>query len=476
MCILTARAAGAGCENICYPTGRALMTEYSADFLWTESGFVPDARIAAASSGGADRSGKRVEPIGRFVVPGMCNAHSHAFQRAMAGLAEHQTHADDSFWTWRETMYRFANIIGPNDLGAIATQLYVEMLEAGYTSVCEFHYLHHQPDGSPYADPAELSRVLIAAARDVGIRMTLLPVLYMTGGFDGRALGTRQKRFGHSVDAYLNLLQNLRREEDEALTVGACLHSLRAVPEEAMRALTDAEHSHDRPIHIHIAEQMPEVDECIALRGQRPVEWLLDHAQIDARWTLVHATHLDDLEVQRLARSGATVAICPTTEANLGDGLFALKPYLDANGSIAIGSDSHVSISVVEELRWLEYGQRLRAQRRNIAVGAHQHSVGQHLFAQAWRGGLRAAGRLQHEVAADTTIWSGAVVLDDQHPLLIAREEKHLLDTWIFSGNVPLVRDVIIDGEWLVRDGRHRARDRIAEEYRVAMHRLAALM
>jgi formimidoylglutamate deiminase len=466
--ILSARAAGAGCENICHLTGPAPMIEYHADFLWTESGFVPDARVAAVGSG-------NIDPIGRFVVPGMCNAHSHAFQRAMAGLAEHQTHADDSFWTWRETMYRFAHIIGPDDLRAIATQLYVEMLEAGYTSVCEFHYLHHQPDGSPYADPSELSRVLIAAARDAGIRMTLLPVLYMTGGFDGRALSSRQQRFGHSVDAYLDLLQNLRKDEDASLTVGACLHSLRAVPEDAMHALIAAERSHDRPIHIHIAEQMPEVDECIALRGQRPVAWLLDHAEIDARWTLVHATHLDDGEVRRLARSGATVAICPTTEANLGDGLFALKPYLDANGSIAIGSDSHVSISVVEELRWLEYGQRLRAQRRNIAVGARQLGVGEYLFAQALRGGLRAAGQRQ-PAAPDPTGWSGAVVLDDQHPLLIARDNKYLIDTWIFSGNVPLVRDVIIDSAWLVRDGRHRARDRVAEGYRVAMRRLAALM
>jgi formimidoylglutamate deiminase len=450
------------------------MNEYRADFLWTESGFIADACIAAAASRDAARAADRTQRVGRFVIPGMCNAHSHAFQRAMAGLAEHQTHADDSFWTWRETMYRFAAIVGPDELRAIATQLYVEMLEAGYTSVCEFHYLHHQPDGSAYADPAELSRVLMAAARDVGMRMTLLPVLYMTGGFDGRALSPRQQRFGHGVDAYLDLLQDLRRDEDESLTVGACLHSLRAVPEDAMRVLLEAEHGHERPIHLHIAEQMHEVDECVALRGQRPVAWLLDHAAVGARWTLVHATHLDDTEVQRLARSGATVAICPSTEANLGDGLFALKPYLDAGGTMAIGSDSHVSISVVEELRWLEYGQRLRAQRRNIAVGTHRTSVGEQLFAQSWRGGLRAAGH--HPSAGDTTAWSGAVVLDDQHPLLVTRDSEHLLDSWIFAGNVPLVRDVMVDGDWLVRAGRHRARDRAAEGYRVAMRRLAGLM
>ncbi|MDZ4814627.1 MAG: formimidoylglutamate deiminase, partial [Pseudomonadota bacterium] len=370
------------------------MNPYSADHLWTQSGFVPDARIAvsgtpqvnpsAAASGATTR-------LGRFVLPGLCNAHSHAFQRAMAGLAERQTHADDSFWTWRETMYRFAGCIGPDELRAIAAQLYVEMLESGYTSVCEFHYLHHQPNGVPYADPAEMSRALIAAARDTGIRMTLLPVLYMTGGFDGSALSARQLRFGHSADTYLRLLELLRGEENDALSVGMALHSLRAVAEAPMRAVLDAERGHARAIHVHIAEQMPEVDECLNLRGQRPVAWLLDHADVDRRWTLVHATHIDDAEVAGVARSGATVAVCPTTEANLGDGLFPLKAFLDAGGSMAIGSDSHVSISPVEELRWLEYGQRLRAQRRNIAVGATQASVGERLFAEAWRGGLRAA-------------------------------------------------------------------------------------
>ncbi len=458
-----------------------MMNPYSADHLWTQSGFVPDARIAvsgtpqvnpsAAASGATTR-------LGRFVLPGLCNAHSHAFQRAMAGLAERQTHADDSFWTWRETMYRFAGCIGPDELRAIAAQLYVEMLESGYTSVCEFHYLHHQPNGVPYADPAEMSRALIAAARDTGIRMTLLPVLYMTGGFDGSALSARQLRFGHSADTYLRLLELLRGEENDALSVGMALHSLRAVAEAPMRAVLDAERGHARAIHVHIAEQMPEVDECLNLRGQRPVAWLLDHADVDRRWTLVHATHIDDAEVAGVARSGATVAVCPTTEANLGDGLFPLKAFLDAGGSMAIGSDSHVSISPVEELRWLEYGQRLRAQRRNIAVGATQASVGERLFAEAWRGGLRAAGRAV--AATDTTLdhqcWSGLIVLDDQHPLLAARGAEHLLDTWLFSGNVPLVRDVMVAGNWLVRDGKHRERERIAADYRRAMHKLAAKM
>ena len=308
-------------------------------------------------------------------LPGMPNLHSHAFQRAMAGLAERQSHPEDSFWTWRELMYRFAGRVTPDSQHAIACQLYAEMLEAGYTTVCEFHYLHHHPDGRPYDDPGEMSKALIAAARETGIRLTLLPVLYMAGGFDGRPLSDRQRRFGHSLDAYLALLQSLRALQDGTLRVGVALHSLRAVPEAAMRALLAAIAGTPMPIHIHIAEQIGEVQECEALRGARPVEWLLGHADVDADWTLVHATHLDDAEVQGIAASGATVAICPTTEANLGDGLFPLRDFLAAGGQWGIGSDSHVSVSPVEELRWLEYGQRLASRRRNIAVTAAEPST-----------------------------------------------------------------------------------------------------
>ncbi|HEY4556465.1 MAG TPA: formimidoylglutamate deiminase, partial [Lysobacter sp.] len=297
-------------------------------------------------------------------LPGIANLHSHAFQRAMAGLAERRGGAgDDSFWTWRETMYRFAARFDPDTLHAVATQLYVEMLEAGYTTVCEFHYLHHAPDGRAYADPAAMSRALVAAARETGIRLTLLPVLYMTGGFDGRALAERQRRFAHSVDDYLALLESLRGETGPTVTVGCALHSLRAVPEDAMHAVLAALPDSTR-VHVHIAEQTAEVDECVSVRGARPVRWLLDNAPVDARWTLVHATHLDAGEVRDLAASRATVAICPTTEANLGDGLFPLRDYLDAGGRWGIGSDSHVSVSPVEELRWLEYGQRLVTRRR----------------------------------------------------------------------------------------------------------------
>ncbi|HZV38942.1 MAG TPA: formimidoylglutamate deiminase, partial [Pseudoxanthomonas sp.] len=312
-------------------------------------------------------------------LPGVANLHSHAFQRAMAGLAERQTNPEDSFWTWRETMYRFAARMTPESNYAVARQLYAEMLEAGYTTVCEFHYVHHRPDGAPYADPAAMSLALAAAARDTGIRLTLLPVLYMAGGFDGRALGERQRRFGHDVANYLRLFESLHARQDGLLRVGCALHSLRAVPGTAMREVLAALPA-DAPVHIHIAEQIGEVQDCLAIRGARPVEWLLANAQVGPRWTLVHATHLTDAEVAGIAGSGATVAICPTTEANLGDGLFPLRDYLDAGGRWGIGSDSHVSVSPVEELRWLEYGQRLATRHRNIAVGANTPSVGETLL------------------------------------------------------------------------------------------------
>ena len=398
-------------------------------------------------------------------LPGMPNLHSHAFQRAMAGLAERQSHPEDSFWTWRELMYRFAGRVTPDSQYAIACQLYAEMLEAGYTTVCEFHYLHHHPDGRPYADPAAMSKALVAAARDTGIRLTLLPVLYMTGGFDGRPLSDRQKRFGHTLDGYLALVQSLRALEDETLRVGVAMHSLRAVPEAAMQALLGAIDGQRLPVHIHIAEQVGEVQDCEALRGARPVEWLLANAEVDADWTLVHATHLNAAEVQGIAASGATVAICPTTEANLGDGLFPLRDYLAAGGHWGIGSDSHVSVSPVEELRWLEYGQRLAARRRNIAVSADESSTGALLYRQAVAGGLRACG--QPATAADDV-----VVLDAEAAALASATTDDLHDRVEFAGNRPLVDAVVVAGTQVVAGGRHRDAPAIGRRYHETLRTL----
>ncbi|HSD17270.1 MAG TPA: formimidoylglutamate deiminase [Thermomonas sp.] len=396
-----------------------------------------------------------------WALPGIANLHSHAFQRAMAGLAERQTDPADSFWTWRETMYAMAARFDPDLLHAVASQLYVEMLEAGYTTVCEFHYLHHAPDGTPYAQADAMSQALLRAARDTGIRITLLPVLYMAGGFDGRPLSERQRRFGHQVDAYLRLLDTLRASESDTVRIGCALHSLRAVPPAAMREVLHALPA-DARIHIHIAEQQPEVDECLAVRGARPVRWLLDNAAVDARWTLVHATHLDAAEVQGIARSRATVVICTTTEGNLGDGLFPLRDYLDAGGRWGVGSDSHSSVDPVEELRWLEYGQRLRAQRRNIASSMRVPSVGATLLK-----GVR-------ESAADSSGFADEdrIVLDADAPILAGASEGDVVDRWLFSGNRPLVRDVEVGGARVVEEGRHRDREAIAARYREAMQQL----
>ena len=471
--------------------------QYFSDHAWLPSGWQDAVRIeidqgrylrGALLDVKAGQEPVGAERIGRFSLPGMVNLHSHAFQRAMAGLAEHRGGHDDSFWTWREAMYRFAGRIGPDELRAIATQLYVEMLQAGYTHVCEFHYLHHQPDGRPYDDPSTMSLALVEAAQEAGIGMTLLPVLYMSGGFDGRPLEDRQRRFGHDVDNYLRLVERLRMLESSGLHVGIALHSLRAVPEQALQqvlagaaqlpdAISGSVAAH-MPVHIHIAEQTAEVDECLQLRGAPPVQWLLDHVDVDARWCLVHATHMSGEETRRLAATGAVAGLCPTTEANLGDGIFALPAWLEAGGALGIGSDSHVSVSVVEELRWLEYAQRLLLRQRNVAATQQHGSTGENLLRLALAGGAQAAGMPlsalyggdpdQPSVGARADL----VVLDDDSPWLAGRDCANLVDTWIFAGNANLVRDVMVNGEWVIRDGVHADQRRINIRYRRAVEKL----
>lgn len=438
--------------------------------LWHPQGWHDGVKLNVDAHGRITRSLEGGTTSQR-VVPGIANLHSHAFQRAMAGMAERQTDPADSFWTWRETMYRFAARFTPESLHAVAAQLYSEMLEAGYTTVCEFHYLHHRPDGLPYADPAAMSHALIAAAQETGIRLTLLPVLYMTGGFDGRALSERQRRFGHDVDGYLRLLDALRAQQCETVRIGCALHSLRAVPEDAMRAVLQALPASSR-IHIHIAEQTAEVDDCLAVRKARPVEWLLDNAQVDGRWTLVHATHLSDAEVQGVARSGATVAICTTTEANLGDGLFPLRDYLDAGGRWGVGSDSHISVSPVEELRWLEYGQRLVTRRRNIAVTPASSSVGATLLQGVATSAAASTGHAIGSLADGE--FADALVLDTSATQFAGVTDEDALDRWIFSGNRSLVRETWVGGRCVVQHGRHLHSDAIADRCRIAITRLLA--
>ncbi|MGH8109174.1 MAG: formimidoylglutamate deiminase [Arenimonas sp.] len=395
-------------------------------------------------------------------IAGMPNLHSHAFQRAMAGLTERQTNPNDSFWTWRELMYRFASRITPEQLQAIASQLYVEMLEAGYTSVCEFHYLHHQPNGRPYENSAAMSQAIIQAAQDTGIRLTLLPVLYMTGGFDGRALNDQQKRFSHGVEDFLGLITKLQTQENDSLKIGIALHSLRAVPEQAINEVL-AGLPGKLPIHIHISEQMAEVNDCIATRNARPVQWLMDKVDVNQDWTFVHATHLDDTEVTSIAKSKATVAICTTTEANLGDGFFRLHDFIALGGAFGVGSDSNTSISPVEELRWLEYGQRLLNQQRNIAVTGEQTSVGEFLWLKSVRDG---------RVSTQQDCTNDYVFLDRDAPALAGVNDATLYDRLVFGGNRSLIKDVFVANRQVVSNGRHPAREGIAANYSKVLNAL----
>ena len=391
------------------------------------------------------------------LIPGLPNLHSHAFQRAFAGLSEYRAHAGtgsaDSFWTWRDLMYRVANAVSPEQLEAIATQLYVEMLRAGYTSVCEFHYLHHDPQGRPYADPAEMALRLLAAARRAGIGITLLPVLYQHAGFGGQPPRADQRRFVKDTDALLDIVQRLRAES--AARVGVAPHSLRAVGPPALHALVAGLHAIDpnAPVHIHIAEQQQEVDDCVAWSGQRPVDWLLANAPVDARWCLVHATHMTDAERLALAANGAVAGLCPSTEANLGDGVFDAAAYLAAGGAWGIGSDSHASVDAAEELRLLEYTQRLAHQHRNVLASDAQRQVADRLWLGAVSGGARASGRAIRGLALGEQ--ADFVVLDGSGALAGLAPAQALASHVFANQRAGAVRDVWVGGIQRVHGGEH---------------------
>ena len=408
-------------------------------------------------------------PDVEYVLPGMVNLHSHAFQRALGGLAEQAGPGPDSFWTWRDLMYRFAATITPEQVQAIAAQLFTECLRHGYTALCEFHYIQRDPDGRPYARPAEMAEQVAAAAHATGIGLTLLPVLYSHAGFGAQPLKPEQRRFRTGVDDVLEIVAALAPLRSHQLEVGAAPHSLRAAAIEQIRELVRGLPA-QRPLHIHIAEQQGEVDQCLAFAGRRPVDYLLDHIGVDARWCLVHATHLTPGETARLAASGAVAGLCPTTEANLGDGLFPLSPHLAAGGAFGIGSDSHVSQSPVEELRWLEYGQRLAGQRRNVAASAAEPDVGALLWQGALRGGALAAGRPVGALAVGRR--ADLLVLDDAHVNLDGVDTAELLGRFLFCGNDNLVRDVLVGGRWVVKNGVHIAQKAIAHRYKLALHQL----
>ncbi|WP_456425137.1 formimidoylglutamate deiminase [Rhodocaloribacter sp.] len=405
------------------------------------------------------------------VLPGMPNVHSHAFQRAIAGRTQRVGPGDDDFWTWRQAMYAFAGRMTPEAVEATAAQLYVDMLKSGYTAVGEFHYLHHQPDGTPYEDPAELSRRIVAAARETGIGLTHLPVLYAHGGFGGAPPAEGQRRFLNDVEGIGRILAAIAKDAggDPQLRVGLAPHSLRAVTPEMLRdalAVLDALDP-NAPVHIHVAEQTKEVADCLAWSGKRPVAWLLDAMPVSERWCLIHATHVTPGETAALAASGAVAGLCPTTEADLGDGLFPAPAFLRHGGRFGIGSDSHTRVSPSDELRMLEYGQRLMRRRRNVLRREGFASVGLGLYGAALEGGAQALGRPVGRIAPGCR--ADLVVLDAEHPLLYGKTGDDVVDTFVFSGGCELVRDVIVGGRHVVRDGRHEREDAVAARYRHAV-------
>jgi len=405
-----------------------------------------------------------------YVIPGLCNAHSHAFQRALAGHTEQRSPAGrDNFWTWRERMYELAGRVDAELLTAIARQAYSEMLSSGYTSVAEFHYLHRDPKNPDAVDT--MFAAISTAAEESGIRLTYVPVHYERAGFEDSEPLPHQKSFAMSIDDFMSHYDRASATNGVATSVGIGVHSLRAVSRDSLQTIAAAANSAFVPMHLHIAEQQREVEQCMAAYGRRPVRWLLENFDVARNWCLVHATHMDVEEVAALAASGAVVGLCPSTEANLGDGLFPLHDFLTHGGRIAIGSDSHVSINPFEELRWLEYGQRLATQSRNV-VSLRDSHVGSELFMRALEGGAAASGQessgIEQGAAADF------VVLSDDDPMLAGHGDDSRLDALVFSGYPLPVERVMVNGEWRVVDAMHVARDHARAAYVEAIAKLGS--
>ncbi len=450
--------------------------------IWAERALLPDGwaenicvtldrgrivNVASAAENGAAPDGHRVG----LLLPALANLHSHAFQRAMAGLSEARgPQPRDTFWTWRQIMYRFLDHLTPEDVEAIAALVQIEMLQAGYATNVEFHYLHHRPGGGHYDNLAEMAERIAAAASRTGIGLTLLPVHYQFGGVDRRPLAPGQNRFGTTPEEFQRLLDGA----EAALAhlppdagIGVAPHSLRAVSPEALR-LCEALRP-DRPLHMHLAEQVPEIEEISAAYGRRPVEWLLDNHAPDRRWTLIHLTHMTPDETRRLAATGTVAGLCPITESSLGDGIFNGTTWTEAGGRLGFGSDSNVRISLTEELRTLEYSQRLRDRGRAI-LAQPERSTGRVLYQAGLDGGATAAGR--DTGAIRDGLWADLVAVDLQNPVMAGRRGDQMLDSLIFAGHDGLIRDVWSAGRHVVRDGKHVDRDRIIADYLATISRV----
>jgi formimidoylglutamate deiminase len=416
------------------------------------------------------------------VIPGMVNCHSHAFQRAFAGFSEQSSAGQDSFWTWRKVMYKFLRQLDHNDAQIIASQLYIEMLKKGYTRVAEFHYLHHSIDGETYTKLDKntklttMAQAIFTAAKHAGIGLTILPVLYQYAGFGQQKPNKNQKRFINSTTQFNQLVSNCftLSKQYQNTNVGIAPHSLRAVDQESIKIAVQHIRALDEnaPIHIHIAEQQQEVNDCLAHYKKTPVQWLLENIAVDKHWCLIHATHITEQEQQAIVASKAIVGICPTTEANLGDGIFPTAEFLELNGTFAIGSDSHISINPIEELRWLEYSQRLQKKQRTILATNEQTSVGQNLWQKAAAGGAQCTNTNTGSLAIGKQ--ADLLVLDDQQTRLFANTNQHLLDSMIFASQQNVVKDVMVNGCWVVKNSKHAQEQNSAENFAKLLTRLSS--
>ncbi|ABI76451.1 formiminoglutamate deiminase [Hyphomonas neptunium ATCC 15444] len=428
-----------------------------------ERGLIADVSVNVAPPSGAVR--------GRSVLPGLTNLHSHAFQRAMSGLTEVRENIQDSFWSWRTLLYRFVSRIGPEDVHAIAAMAYAEMLEAGFTRVCEFHYVHNDEAGARYADPAEMAGQVVRAAGDTGLGLTLLPVFYAHSGFGGQPPLDGQRRFLSDLEGFATLMDAAAKHgaNQPDFVLGFAPHSLRAVTRAQLKALLAMDKA--GPVHIHIAEQAQEVADCLAWSGARPVEWLLHNADVDARWCLVHATHTNDREIHGIAKSGAVAGLCPVTEANLGDGIFDGRGFVSYGGHYGVGTDSNVSIGAADELRMLEYSQRFKTLSRNVLTGEGFASTGRSMFEHALAGGGRAAGisvGLAPGNPADMAAITDAVLPE------AAMGDDRLLDAWVFRAKSGAISDVWRRGEHVVQGGHHIHRPAIEARYKACLEALLA--
>jgi formiminoglutamate deiminase len=443
--------------------------------LWFKSALLRegwcDGVLMEFAGGHIARIERGVEPRGQqregIALPGLCNVHSHGFQRALTGLTERAGPAGDNFWTWREAMYRFLDHLDPDGFEAITEFAFMEMLERGFTRVGEFHYVHHDARGVHYADIGELAARVASAAGNSGIALTLLPVMYAHANFGGLPPVAGQRRFINDLDSFARLFESARAAIAplSQARLGVAPHSLRAVSAEELAAVVAL--APDGPVHMHAAEQMREVEDCLAWSGRRPVQWLLENAAVDARWTLVHATHVDNGECGALARSGAVAGLCPITEANLGDGIFPALEYLNAGGRFGVGSDSNVLISPAEELRMLEYSQRLKHRARNVLASAALPSTGRRLFEAALAGGAQSLGMDAPGLAAGSI--ADVVSLDAGDARLAGLEHDACLDAWIFGCGAGLVDGVWSRGVQHVKQGVHTQREVVARRYRATL-------